>query len=500
MKKLPNFQDFTDRENELLQRWDKRNVPLADTVFERRLLLTYMRAQDQFIDASEADTDAAEVLMAADVMLEAPADEADVRELMPPRNRSDELTHQAFKQDLVAKDDLGEEMLRGRRWHGHHCGALSAPPDASPNAVFAQSGKASRRTRLATMAAIGSLSVLMAAAGVALYTLREAQQEAIAQMHRVEQQLAVAQGAAMAAKDLEAKNAALEAKNAVLIAAIDEGKRAQEVAEAAQLQAQESERQKQRAIEEASRAESALAAAKRANDHLQVLLAQEMRRVQEIEMQIRGAKITSDVSIHDPGPLPAPTGPPASRVNAPDIESKDRMPWNTGVTTGDRVAAREAFLEGNRLYQISLFSFAIEKYTEALDKWKHPAIYFNLAVAQLNLGQHLEAHRNLENALRFGAEPLGADLFEEAQNQLSEVQSHLGRIRVNCLIPGAKVTLDGEPLFIGAGSVEKWVSPGAHAVTAKKQDYVPQVERVIVTAGTQQTVTLSPHKLIENRR
>src|SRR5262249_28906560 len=139
-----------------------------------------------------------------------------------------------------------------------------------------------------------------------------------------------------------------------------------------------------------------------------------------------------------------------------------------------------------------------EKYTQALGKWKHPVFYFNLAIAQLNLGQNVEAHRNLESALKFGAESLG-DRFEEAKKQLSEIGSQLGRIHVNCSTPGAVVMLDGETLFIGPGSADMWVSARAHEVTAKKQDYGTQSERVIAAAGAQQTVTLSLHKLSENR-
>ena len=47
------------------------------------------------------------------------------------------------------------------------------------------------------------------------------------------------------------------------------------------------------------------------------------------------------------------------------------------------------FLEGNRLFKIPLFTRAAEKYIAAIEKWTHPALYFNLALTQLNLGQDL---------------------------------------------------------------------------------------------------------------
>ena len=186
-------------------------------------------------------------------------------------------------------------------------------------------------------------------------------------------------------------------------------------------------------------------------------------------------------------------------LDAPNVAGSDNMPWNKGITEETRTAARDAFLEGNRLFKIPLFSQAVEKYSEAIDKWKHPAFYFNLAIAQINLGQYLEARENLERALQYGAEPLRADRFEEAKKQLVEVERHLGRIRVGCPTPGAEVTLDGVTLFTGPGHREVWVAVRAHEVTAKKSEYGTQARRVTIAAGKQEDVTLSLRKLVEDR-
>lgn len=189
----------------------------------------------------------------------------------------------------------------------------------------------------------------------------------------------------------------------------------------------------------------------------------------------------------------------AQSADAPSAAGGENMPWNQGVTGETREAARTLFLEGNRLFKIPLFAQAVEKYGEALDKWKHPAFYFNLAIAQLNLGQDLEAREHLEQALKYGAEPLGADRFQEAQKQLLEVQRHLGRIRVSCPTPGAEVTLDGVALFTGPGNHEVWVKAQAHEVAAKRADYVTQSKHVTAAAGKLEPLTLSLHKLIEDR-
>jgi len=183
-------------------------------------------------------------------------------------------------------------------------------------------------------------------------------------------------------------------------------------------------------------------------------------------------------------------------VDAPNIAGAENMPWNKGIPQDVRAAARDAVLEGNRLFKIPLFSRAVEKYAEALEKWKHPAFYSNLAIAQINLGQWLEAREDLELAMKYGPDPLRADRFEEARKQLVEVQRHLARIRVSCPTPGAEVTLDAAPLFTGPGQRELWVTARPHEVTAKKADYTTQARRVAVAPGAQESVELILRKPI----
>jgi tetratricopeptide (TPR) repeat protein len=199
------------------------------------------------------------------------------------------------------------------------------------------------------------------------------------------------------------------------------------------------------------------------------------------------------------GSIASPAPAHAQPIDAPNIAGSDDMPWNKGIGTQTRQAARDVFLEGNRLFRVPLFSQAVEKYSEAIEKWKHPAFYFNLAIAEVNLGHYLEARENLVRAMKYGASPLRADRFEEAKKQLIEIERHLGRIRVSCPTPGAEVTLDGATLFTGPGEHEVWVTARAHEVTAKKSEYSTQARRVTIAAGTQEKVQMSLRKLVEDR-
>lgn len=186
------------------------------------------------------------------------------------------------------------------------------------------------------------------------------------------------------------------------------------------------------------------------------------------------------------GHAPAHAQSPA----APLVTGGDDKPWNKGVSPETREAARTVFLEGNRLFRVPLFAQAAAQYTAALGKWKHPAFYFNLALAQLNLDQEIEAHDNLEHALRYGEEPLGAEQFAEAQKQLQQVEHQLGRIRITCQTKGAEVTLDGVTVFTGPGSYQGWIKAKPHEITAKSPGYLPEAKRVTASPGTLQELEL----------
>jgi hypothetical protein len=241
------------------------------------------------------------------------------------RNAAKQWKARGYAADLLWR---GDAMQEAKHWHSRYRGELPDLQRAYLQAVFALSARAARRKRLAIIAAMGFLSLLVVAAGVALYTIRAAQKEATEQAHRATQQLALTQAAEKAAKAAEVNAKAAEAtakderqnaieaskdlaaKNVDLVAAIDEARSAQEAAEQARKAAEEArkraerskrkERQsRQHATEEASRAEVAAADAKRAEERVQKLLDQEKKRVQELEARTRGVKIIPDVAIRD---------------------------------------------------------------------------------------------------------------------------------------------------------------------------------------------------------
>jgi hypothetical protein len=185
-----------------------------------------------------------------------------------------------------------------------------------------------------------------------------------------------------------------------------------------------------------------------------------------------------------------PANQPVPVAEPPGLTDDMDKPWNQGVSEEARAAARELFLEGNRRFRIPLFAKAAERYKAALDKWKHPAFYFNLAIAQLNLGKDVEARESLILALQYGEEPLGAEQFQEAQKQFQDVTRQLGRIRITCSMEEVEVFLDGVKLFTGPGHYEGWAKATSHALIALKTGYYPIHKRVTVSPGELQDADL----------
>lgn len=170
--------------------------------------------------------------------------------------------------------------------------------------------------------------------------------------------------------------------------------------------------------------------------------------------------------------------------HADDVDTEPTgRPWSANVSRDQRVEARELFLEGNRLLRIPRFAQAAEKYEAALKLWPHPAFHYNLAIAQINLVQPIEAHGSLAKALRYGAAPFEQDKYDQALEYQKRLEQQLGRIEITCAEPEAEVTLDGRLIFTGPRTREIVVTQGQHQVVARKAGRLTETEMLTVSAG-----------------
>jgi hypothetical protein len=126
---------------------------------------------------------------------------------------------------------------------------------------------------------------------------------------------------------------------------------------------------------------------------------------------------------------------------------------------------------------------AASKYRDALKHWDHPAIHYNLVLALVNLDQPLEMHEHLVAAMKYGEAPLDTEKFTQAKNYLLIVEKQLAKVEIKCDEPGAKVSLDGQPLFTAPGHEERFVRAGSHNISATKDGFVPNQQARTLPAG-----------------
>lgn len=162
--------------------------------------------------------------------------------------------------------------------------------------------------------------------------------------------------------------------------------------------------------------------------------------------------------------------------NCPEKETR---PWACGVSQTNQSKALVLFTEGNSLVNSTLFANAVEKYREALKYWKHPAIYYNLALAMIFLKDPVNVYRALEKAVVYGPKPLGKENFDHANKYRQLIKSQLSWLNISCNQPGARVSLDNEELFVCPGRKEIVVKAGKHTLVARKKGYIGgEVRRV----------------------
>ena len=168
----------------------------------------------------------------------------------------------------------------------------------------------------------------------------------------------------------------------------------------------------------------------------------------------------------------------------------DVRPWAQGVSPAEQKTALLAFREGNAQLNDGLFAKAAETYRGALTHWKHPAIYYNLSLALMNLDQPVEAYESMNAATAYGEGPIDTDKFKHAKEYLLLLSKQIATITVACDKPGAKVSIDGKEVFIAPGKHTQRVRIGRHTLVAEKTGYQARVNAPNIGPGESFSVEL----------
>lgn len=188
----------------------------------------------------------------------------------------------------------------------------------------------------------------------------------------------------------------------------------------------------------------------------------------------------------------APTtvwGQPDLNPGDPVLKRDETAP--TEVSPERKERALKLLRAGNKHLEEADFEPALAIFKSALTEWDHPAIRFNMVVALFRLNRMVEAYVNLIAALRYGPGPFKSDVYAQALNYKTLLETSVAELVVVCAEPGARVTLDGRYLFTGPGQISKWVRVGEHQVVAQKPDRQTVSESLQVRAMRQNRIEIA---------
>src|ERR1044071_5580341 len=164
------------------------------------------------------------------------------------------------------------------------------------------------------------------------------------------------------------------------------------------------------------------------------------------------------------------TGVDASTALAQGRGAQSPKPWAEGVSETNQRRALQLFEAGNRLLEDKKYNEALERYEQALKSWDHPSIRYNMAICFMNMRQPLVAWEHLEKALRFGAAPLGKQLYTDAMTHRATLEASLAELTVKATQPDVKVVVDGDQgVESGRARVMRMLA-GRHQLVATGED------------------------------
>ncbi|SET95924.1 hypothetical protein [Stigmatella erecta] len=160
--------------------------------------------------------------------------------------------------------------------------------------------------------------------------------------------------------------------------------------------------------------------------------------------------------------------PALAQKPAPSLSN--RPAWAQNVSPEQQKAAAELLEQGNNLLKDSIFIEAEKKYVEALKHWKHPAIYYNLALALLNLARPAEVYEYMVASTQYGEAPLGEERFKHARRYIEHVEKESAWANITCASSiTATLKRDGELLPLHCERFERMLRPGAYTISAFRE-------------------------------
>ena len=197
------------------------------------------------------------------------------------------------------------------------------------------------------------------------------------------------------------------------------------------------------------------------------------------------------------------SGTPVTKVGVDESlqSGGDTRPWAAGVKQSEQQAALVLFHDGNVMLNDGLFAKAADKYKAALTHWDHPAVHYNLALADMNLDQPIDAYDNFSASVKFGDAPLQSrDKYDHAKEYMVLLDKQIAEVEVTCNKPGAKISIDDKDVFTAPGTYKGKVRAGPHKFIATLEGHPTRVDATYVTPGAPFRIELKLYTTAELTR
>jgi tetratricopeptide (TPR) repeat protein len=153
----------------------------------------------------------------------------------------------------------------------------------------------------------------------------------------------------------------------------------------------------------------------------------------------------------------------------------------------DTELARRHFETGRAYFDRGDYGKALSEFKAAKEISGRPELDFNIASSYERMGDAAHAVRYYQAYLT--ARP-NADDAAETNEALERLRRRVGTLRIVSRVPGAHLTVDGEPVETLGAPVS--LTEGPHVVNAALEGYRSATATAQVTAGTEATVTVDP--------
>jgi len=144
--------------------------------------------------------------------------------------------------------------------------------------------------------------------------------------------------------------------------------------------------------------------------------------------------------------------------------------------------ARKRFQEGVAAIDAGNYEAARVAFQQAYALKPHASVLRNLGQAELKTNRYLEAARHLSTFVRETTYGTAAER-DAAAKSLALAETHVGRVLVTVDVPGAEITVDGEPAGRSPFSEPFYAEPGDRLVRIQKDGYEPYEKSQAIEPG-----------------